>query len=474
MSANLRDFLEIPYDQLEELNSEAKAERLARTSADKLQEKRLRYLTDEKRIKAVTVCFTDLEGRLHMLDYDKKFLIKSADNLTFDGSSVRGFSAQHESDLRLAIDWSAFYWLPADVFSPGKVLVFGDVLERDGTPYVSDMRARLKGYTDQLFAKDGTICNVANEIEGFLFNGKFAERTYAETGKLDFVSTGGYYHSLPGDPLRTFIDTAAEVQRALGFENEKDHPEVAPAQFEMNYSYSEAMIGADQVILYKLICRQVADRLGMTASFLPKPVTGVNGNGMHTNMSLGRGDTNLFWDENGEEKISGYAWDYVERILTSGLDLCLILNPSVNGYRRLYPHFEAPNQIKASAIDRGSMVRIPIGNRRSARIEVRSIAPDANPYMAIYSILSTGLDGPHDKAIRQNERILPDNIYDAIDDFRGSKLIASILGEEVQTRYADLKQASADRCPRRLGNLIKPAEIQFHHEVYNQDLWNRF
>jgi glutamine synthetase len=474
MSASLRDFLEIPYDQLEELNLEAKAERLARTPADKLQEKRLRYLTDEKRIKAVTVCFTDLEGRLHMLDYDKKFLLKSADNLTFDGSSVRGFSAQHESDLRLAIDWSAFYWLPADVFSPGKVLVFGDVLERDGTPYVSDMRARLKGFTDEIFAREGLICNVANEIEGFLFKGQHAERTYAETGKLEPVSTGGYYHSLPSDPLRSFIDAAAEVQRALGFENEKDHPEVAPAQFEMNYSYSEAMVGADQVILYKLVCRQVADRLGMTASFLPKPITGVNGNGMHTNMSLGRGDTNLFWDENGEEKISRFAWDYVERILTSGLDLCLILNPSVNGYRRLDPHFEAPNQIKASAIDRGSMVRIPIGNRRSARIEVRSIAPDANPYMAIYSILRAGLCGPHDKAIRQNERILPDNIYDAIDDFRGSKLIAEILGEEVQTRFADLKQASADRCPRRLGNLIKPAEIQFHHEVYNQYLWNKF
>ena len=470
----LRDFIELPYEQLEELNLEAKAERLARTAPDKIQEKRMKYLTDEKGIKAVTVCFADLEGRLHMLDYDKKFLLKSADNLTFDGSSVRGFSAQHESDLRLAIDWSAFYWLPADVFSPGKVLVFGEVLERDGTPYVSDMRARLKGLTDEMYARDGMICNVANEIEGFLFKGTYAERTYAETGKFEFVNTGGYYHSLPSDPLRLFIDSAAEVQRAMGFANEKDHPEVAPAQFEMNYSYTEAAVGADQVLLYKLICRQVADKLGMTASFLPKPVTGVNGNGMHTNMSLGRGDTNLFWDENGEEKISKFAWEYVERILTSGLDLCLILNPSVNGYRRLDPHFEAPNQIKASAIDRGSMVRIPIGNRRSARIEVRSIAPDANPYMAIYSILKTGLAGPHDAAIRQNERILPDNIYDAIEDFRGSKLIADILGEDVQTRYADLKQASADRCPRRLGTLIKPSEIQFHHEVYNQLLWNQF
>src|ERR1700755_264894 len=121
----LRDFLEIPYAELEELNLKAKEQRITRVAADKIQEERIKYLTDEKRIKAVTVCFSDLEGKLHMLDYDKKFLLKSADNLTFDGSSVRGFSAQSESDLRLGIDWSAFYWLPADVFGAGKVLVFG-------------------------------------------------------------------------------------------------------------------------------------------------------------------------------------------------------------------------------------------------------------------------------------------------------------------------------------------------------------
>ncbi|MBL8046133.1 MAG: glutamine synthetase beta-grasp domain-containing protein, partial [Anaerolineales bacterium] len=142
MSASLRDFLEIPYDQLEELNLQIKAERLERQAAHVIQEARLKTLADEKRIKAVTVCFSDLEGRLHMLDYDKKFLLKSADNLTFDGSSIRGFSRQAESDLRLAIDWAAFYWLPADVFGPGKVLVFGDVLEKDGSPYPADMRAR--------------------------------------------------------------------------------------------------------------------------------------------------------------------------------------------------------------------------------------------------------------------------------------------------------------------------------------------
>ena len=224
----LRDFLEIPYDELEELNLEAKNQRLTRVKPDKIREQRMKYLADEKRIKAVTVCFTDLEGRMHMLDYDKKFLLGSADNLTFDGSSIRGFSAQQESDLRLGIDWPAFYWLPADVFGPGKVLVFGEVLEKDGSPYEGDLRGRLKAYTEALYAKDQTVCNVAHEIEGFLFKGKDAERHYHETGAFEFISTGGYYHSLPGDALRTFIDRAAEAQRAMGFENEKDHTEVAP------------------------------------------------------------------------------------------------------------------------------------------------------------------------------------------------------------------------------------------------------
>src|SRR5688572_1414520 len=416
MTNLLRNFLEIPYDELEELNLEAKGKRLDRVAIGDVQEERMRYLTDEKRIKAVTVCFTDLEGRLHMLDYDKKFLLKSVDNLTFDGSSIRGFSQQFESDLRLGLDWHAFYWLPSDVFGPGKVLVFGEVLERDGTPYQADLRSKLKQYTQSLYETQGITCNAANEIEGFLFKGRHAEQHYPETGKFEYVTSGGYYHSLPGDPLRTFIDTAAEVQRAMGFGNEKDHPEVAPSQFEMNYAYSEAGIGADQVQLYKLLCRQVAQRLDMTASFLPKPLTGVNGSGMHTNLSVSQDGTNMFYNADGQDGLSQEGWDFVYRILNSANDVCLIFNSSVNSYRRLDPHFEAPNQIKASAIDRGSMVRIPLGNHRSKRVEVRSIAPDANPYMAIYTMLKTGLEGPlpANGQVSQ-EDILPDNIYDAID-----------------------------------------------------------
>jgi glutamine synthetase len=476
MPNELRNFLALTYDELEDLNLEAKEQRRNRVPFGKVQEKRLKYLTDEKRIKAVTVMFSDLEGRLHMLDYDKKFLLNSYDNLTFDGSSIRGFTAQRESDLRLGIDWGAFYWGPADVFGPGKVLVFGEVIDKDGEPYGADIRSVLKLFATEQHKKHGYTLNAANEIEGFLFQGPEAERRYHETGKFEYVNTGGYYHSLPGDPLRSFIDTTAEVQRAMGFQNEKDHPEVAPSQFEINYGYAEVVAAADHIQLYKLICRQVARNMGLTASFLPKPVVGVNGSGMHTNVSVSGNGKNLFWDPKGEEKLSKLGYEFLDRLLTHGNDLCLVFNSSVNAYRRLDPHFEAPNQLKASAVDRGAMIRIPIGNERSMRTEVRAVAPDANPYLVLFSIFRTGLEGTTAKIknLRQAERYLPDNIYTAIENFRKAEWTTKLLGEDVKARYADLKQASADRCPHLLGSVVKPAEVQFHHEVYNQFLWNLF
>ncbi|HZZ65758.1 MAG TPA: glutamine synthetase family protein [Candidatus Baltobacteraceae bacterium] len=476
MATELREFLQLPYDDLEERNLRAKEERNKRVKPEDVQERRLKYLTDEKRIKAVTVLFSDLEGRLQMLDYDKKFLLKSHDNLTFDGSSIRGFTAQRESDLRLFLDWSAFYWAPADVFGPGKVLVFGEVEDREGQPYAADVRGLLKKLSNETYERDGYTLNAANEIEGFLFEGLDAERRFHETGCFSYVNTGGYYHSLPGDPLRTFIDSVAEVQRAMGFQNEKDHPEVAPSQFEINYAYGEVVAAADQIQLYKLICRQVATKLGMTASFLPKPVVGVNGSGMHTNVSVSKGERNIFWDPDGAEKLSPFAWQFVDRILTHANDVCLMLNASVNAYRRLDPHFEAPNQIKASAVDRGSMVRIPIGNERSSRVEVRSVGPDANPYMVMLAVFKTGLDGTisSETNLRQAEHYLPDNIYQAMENFRAASWTSELLGADVKGRYADLKQASADRCPRQLGTFVKTQEVQYHHEVYNQYLWNLF
>src|ERR1700753_1408646 len=163
MSDALRNFIEMSYSELEDRNLAAKDQRRRRVPAETIREERLKYLTDQKHIKAVTVLFSDLEGRLHLLDYDKKFLLGSYENLTFDGSSIRGFTAQKESDLRLGIDWSAFYWVPSDVFGNGKVLVFGNVIDKDGSPYSGDLRGVLKNYADKLYAEKGYTLNAANE-----------------------------------------------------------------------------------------------------------------------------------------------------------------------------------------------------------------------------------------------------------------------------------------------------------------------
>ena len=210
--------------------------------------------------------------------------------------------------------------------------------------------------------------------------------------------------------------------------------------------------GADTIQLYKLICRQVATNMGLTATFLTQAVVGVNGSGMHTNVSVNKGRQELVLGSGRREKLSEFGWEFIDRILTRGRDTCLIFNASVNAYRRLDPHFEAPNQIKASAVDRGSMVRVPIGNERSARVEVRSVGPDANPYMALLSVFKTGLEGTisgEDPNLRQADKYLPDNIYDALADFKLTVgLDDDALRRGRQGRYADLKQASADRCPR--------------------------
>lgn len=482
--ALLRNFLDLPYDKLEEFNLAAKHKRDLTSPGQQQQEYRA-YLEKEKRIKAVTLCFSDIEGRFHMLDYDKKFLLSSSDNLTFDGSSVRGFTSQGESDLRLSIDWTSFLLLPSDIFGPGKVIMFANVHDREGKLYESDFRGRLQQYTNELRQKKNILAFAAAEIEGFLVEGVSSEQNFDERTGFSLITSGGYYHSLPMDKLRQFIDKSAEAQRAMGFENEKDHPEVAPSQFELNFSYAQALRICDQIQLYKLVCRQIAHNMGMTATFLPKPVMGINGNGMHTNLSLAKIEkdaakskvVNLFYDQRGQDGISAPARDFISRILNHAPEISLILNPSVNAYRRLDPHFEAPNQIKVSANDRGAMIRIPMGNEKTARIEIRSVAPDANPYLVLYCILYTGMSG--EKLTKQNNkrdrlRYLPSTIYEAIKLYKSSDMVSKMMNETTKQKYVFWKEAAADRSPKELGMAIKTSEIIYHHEITNQALWRGF
>ncbi len=473
-TADAKSFLDLPYDELEEMNLAARQ----LTDPEAARAQHVAYLEKEVRIKAVTVCFSNIEGRLHMLDYDKKFLLSSLDNLTFDGSSIRGFSELHESDLRLVVDWTSLTHLPADVFGAGKVIVFANVAGRDLKPYEADFRGRLQAYARSIKAERGLEAFMAPELEGFLLDGIDAEQHYASTTGFKLISTGGYFHSLPLDRLRQFIDATAEAQRALGFKNEKDHPEVAPSQFEINFSYTDVVRACDQVQLYKLVCRQIANRLGMTATFLPKPIQGINGSGMHTNFSLAKNGKNAFYDAKGADGISPLAWGFIDKILNRAPEISLVLNSSVNSYRRLDPNFEAPNQIKVSANDRGSMIRIPFGNEKTARIEVRSVAPDTNPYLLLFTLLKVGMEDEkpavESAEKRSRLRFLPGTIKDAMRLFKASDVMGTIMGEASKEKYLSYKQASANRNPSELGTAIKDAEIVYHHEVTNQYLWNQF
>lgn len=472
-AAQLKSFLELTYDELQERNLKARV----LTDPKEAERSHTTALKKEDRIKAVMVCFCDIEGRLHVLDYDKDFLLQSLDNLTFDGSSIRGFSELHESDLRLLVDWTSLTYLPSDVFGAGKVAIFANVADRDLKSYESDFRGRLQAYARELKAKKDIEAFMAPEIEGFLLEGVDAEQRYSPEEGFKLITTGGYFHTLPLDKLRAFIDATAEAQRAMGFRNEKDHPEVAPSQFEINFSYTDVVRACDQVLLYKLVCRQIAHTMGMTATFLPKPIHGLNGNGMHTNFSLAKGGKNAFYDKNGQDRLSKLAWDFIDKLLNRASDISLILNSSVNAYRRLDPNYEAPNQIKVSANDRGSMIRIPFGNERTARIEIRSVAPDANPYLLLYTVLQTGLeDKPPATSTdkRQRLRFLPGNINDALRLFRVSDFTAKVMGESSKEKYLSYKRGSAHRNPHDLGTSIKASEVIYHHEVTNQYLWNGF
>ena len=251
----------------------------------------------------------------------------------------------------------------------------------------------------------------------------------------------------------------------------------------MNYKYAEMVQSADQVQLYKVIARQIAKNFGLTASFLPKPIMKINGSGMHTNISLGKNGKNIFYDTKGKDNLSRNAHNFITGVLYHASDICLGLNASVNAYRRLDPAYEAPNAIKVSSADRSAMIRVPIGNSRSARIEVRTVSPDVNPYLAYFLILKSGLKGMfaskkeikeyellHDKPVKK----LPGNIDSAIRAFKRSDFIKEVMLDVNSQKYAKLKENSADRCPRELGTRVKAGEVWYHHEVTNQVLWNKF
>jgi len=481
---SLRDHLSLSYPELEVFNLEIKEEQQAGKSSAYFEEKITTFLERESRLKAITVAFSDLEGKLQMLDYDKKFFLGAIDNLTFDGSSISGFTDLGSSDLRLKADFGSFRLLPSDIFGTGKAIVFASVRNIDGTQFCSDFRGVLQEKLELLKKDKNYNFLVAPEVEGFLLKGVDVEQQFTEKNGFEMAAMGGYFNALPQDDLRRFIDTVAEVQRALGFENEKDHGEVGPSQFEINFKYANALITGDQILLYKLVARQVAKLMGFTASFLPKPIAGINGSGMHVNMSLAQDGVNVFYDKKGEDGISPLAQSFCMGILNRAKELNAVYCPSVNAFRRLDPNFEAPNAIQKSARDRGSIVRIPLGNEKSARIELRPVSPDANPYLVFFTLLESGMEGVDFSnkeradiasflAKKPIKKLYP-TFHDALGGYKSSLYLRKIMGDFSHDKFYEIKKEVIDRAPKNLGTEIKSGEVLFHHEVRNQILWNKF
>jgi len=430
-----------------------------------------------ERVRSVMVCFTDAEGRLHQIAFSVDSIVNAWDNLNFDGSSIPGFTAQLKSDLGLSLDPQSFRFLPGDVFGPGQVMLFASIKNnKDGTPYEGDARARLNEDLKKIRAEQGWTVNTAFEIEGMVVEGVDAEQHFDENVGLTPASMTQYMDGLPGTLLPKFIQRLTEALGALGFKPERSHTEVAGGQFESNYSYADALTAADQFVIYQFVARIIANQMGVTASFLPKSVAGVNGAGAHTNLSVAdKAGKNLFYDAEDPIQLSRIGRQFVTGVLEHGQEIALgAFIASASGGRRLDPHYEAPNALQASAQDRGSMVRKPDGNEKTARVEVRSVAPDVNPYLALQLLIRAGARAVLDNAepatfeIPADPKKLPATLHDAIDPFANSSWVQEVMGAENQVKYVELKREAAERLPRALGRKIKKDEVRNHHSVRHQ------
>lgn len=409
-------------------------------------------LVEEEDIEFIRLQFTDLFGTLKNVAITTSQLEKALDNkCMFDGSSIEGFARIEESDMYLHPDYDTFTILPWRPHQGKVARMICDIYKPEGTPLESDPRYILKKTINE--AKNmGYTFNVGPECEFFLFHtddkGRPTTITHEKAGYFDLAPT-----DLGENARRDMVLNLEE----LGFEIEASHHEVAPAQHEIDFKYSEALKAADNIMTFKLTVKTIAKRHGLYASFMPKPKYGVCGSGMHTNMSLFKDGKNVFADENDELGLSKEAYSFIAGIMKHMRSIAAITNPIVNSYKRLVPGYEAPTYIAWSATNRSPLVRVPASRGTSTRVELRCPDSAANPYLALAVCLAAGLDGiknnltPPESVARdiyqmtRKERkeagiqSLPKNLYEAVQEMSKSDFVKGVLGEEVFDKYIDAK-----------------------------------
>jgi glutamine synthetase len=418
----------------------------------------IRKLAKEENVKFIRLQFTDILGTIKNVEIPVSQLDKALENkMMFDGSSIEGFVRIEESDMLLYPDldtWVVFPWTA----EKGKVArLICDIYNPDGTPFSGDPRANLKRVLEEMKELGFTDFNLGPEPEFFLF-----KLDPAGEPTLELNDKGGYFDLAPtdlGENCRR--DIVLELEE-MGFEIEASHHEVAPGQHEIDFKYADAITACDQIQTFKLVVKTIARKHGLHATFMAKPLFGVNGSGMHMNLSLFSNGKNAFYDTKGDIELSDTARQFIAGIIEHAPAFTAVTNPTVNSYKRLVPGYEAPCYVAWSARNRSPLIRIPASRGLSTRVEVRSVDPTANPYLAMAVLLSAGLDGirnqkkapaPIDRNIyvmsaeeREEEGIkdLPATLYQALVELQKNPVIMQGLGDHILEHFIEAKEIEWD------------------------------
>ena len=413
---------------------------------------------DEENVRYLRLQFTDILGTIKNVEVPIAQLEKVLNNeMMFDGSSIEGFVRIEESDMYLCPDlntWVIFPWTAGK----GKVArLICDIYSPDGNPFPGDPRTNLKRVLKEMQELGFTDFNLGPEPEFFLF--KLDEKGEPT---LELNDNGGYFDLAPtdlGENCRR--DIVLELED-MGFDIEASHHEVAPGQHEIDFKYADAITACDNIQTFKLVVKTIARKHNLHATFMPKPLFGVNGSGMHFNVSLFNGKENAFFDPDGDMQLTDNAFHFIAGILKNARGFTAVCNPLVNSYKRLVPGYEAPCYIAWSGQNRSPLVRIPVSIGVSTRVEIRSVDPAANPYLALATILEAGLDGIKHKltppeSVDQNiyemnreerEAVgvqdLPSTLYTAVKAMKENDVVRSALGNHIYRQFIQSKSLEWD------------------------------
>jgi glutamine synthetase len=418
----------------------------------------IRSTCKEQNVKYIRLQFTDILGTIKNVEIPVSQLEKAIDNkMMFDGSSIEGFVRIEESDMYLYPDLDTFVVFPWTA-EKGKVARFiCDIYNPDGTPFAGDPRNNLKRVLKEMEQLGFTEFNLGPEPEFFLF--KLDEKGEPT---LELNDSGGYFDLAPidlGENCRR--DIVLELEE-MGFDIEASHHENAPGQHEIDFKYADALSACDDIQTFKLVVKTIARKHGLHATFMPKPMFGLAGSGMHCNLSLFNNGKNVFYDEKADLQLSDTARQFIAGIIKHATAFTAITNPTVNSYKRLVPGHEAPCYVAWSTSNRSPLVRIPSSRGLGTRVEVRSVDPAANPYLALAVLLKAGLEGiknkmtppaPLDRNIYvmdREERLaegivdLPASLAEAIEELKSDEVIISALGDHIIEHFIEAKEIEWD------------------------------